>query len=51
MSEQDVVKKLLDNLRKYLRSKNQGKCLETIGIIAEYFDGILTSPQISKFQY
>lgn len=49
MSEQEVVKKLLEELRSHLGNKNQPKCLEKIEIIEEYFGSPLSLSEISKF--
>lgn len=49
MSDQDIVKNILTNLRENVQKRNLGKCLELIGIVIEYFDGSLNTSQISKF--
>lgn len=50
MSEQDELKTLLETLRRYVGTKNQPKCLELIGIIAEYVEGPLTESQLSEYE-
>lgn len=49
MSERDIVKKQLEQLRQQLASKSSLKCLETLEITTEYFDGPVTTSQISEF--
>jgi hypothetical protein len=50
MSEQNVMKNLLAELRSHLAAKNQAKCVQKIEIIAEFFEAPLTSSEISKLK-
>lgn len=50
MSEQDFMKKRVEELRGHFAQKNLLKCLTTIEIIAEYFDASLTEAEIGKFR-
>lgn len=43
-----VVKRLLEELRSLLRSKNQAKCLQKIEIITDFFDETQSNFEISK---
>ena len=48
MSEQNKVKKLLEELRALLETKNHSKCLDQLEVIAEYFDSPLSTSEYSK---
>ncbi|CRK91834.1 CLUMA_CG005456, isoform A [Clunio marinus] len=46
MSDQDVVKRLLEKLRQQLKNKNQSKCLEIIGILTEHIEGLASPSEV-----
>lgn len=48
MSEQNQVKKLLEDLRVLLDTKKHSKCLEKLEMIVEHFDSPLSSSEYSK---
>lgn len=48
MTDQNVIKKLLEQLRAQQKIKSAAKCSEIILIIMEYFDNRLTASEISK---
>lgn len=48
MTDQDKVKRYLEELRKSLNSRNAKRCTEYIELVSEYFDGAISNAEKGK---